>query len=128
MQTASYDNGYTNFRDYLETVFTYAGSLSLERELALVADPSQLEIGDVFIEGGSPGHAVLVVDVAENAAGERVFLLAQSYMPAQDIHILKSYDRFTPWYTARSDGVLETPQWSLNHQQLKRFSHTTCEQ
>jgi len=37
-----------------------------------------------------PGHAVIVVDMAEDAKGQRAFLLAQSYMPAQDIHILKN--------------------------------------
>ncbi|MFH1312700.1 MAG: DUF4846 domain-containing protein [Candidatus Eisenbacteria bacterium] len=126
-QTARYDDSYMNFRRYLDTVFTYAGSASLEQELDAVADPSKPEIGDIFIEGGSPGHAVLVVDVAEDAAGERVFLLAQSYMPAQDIHILKSFDRFTPWYTARSEGVLNTPEWTFSYRELKRFSYTACE-
>ena len=45
-----------------------------------------MQIGDVLIQGGSPGHAVIVVDMAENpATGEKLYLLAQSYMPAQDI-------------------------------------------
>lgn len=33
-------------------------------------------------------HAAIVMDVAENAEGEKIFMLAQSYMPAQDIHLL----------------------------------------
>ena len=50
-----------------------------------------MQIGDVFIKGGFPGHAVVVLDMAENdRTGQRVFLLAQSYMPAQDIHIMKN--------------------------------------
>jgi hypothetical protein len=121
------DGSYANFREYLETVFTYAGSASLERELLAVGDPSRPELGDVFIEGGFPGHAVLVLDVAVNPAGERVFLLAQSYMPAQDIHVLKSFDRRNPWYPARSDGVLSTPEWDFHYRQLRRFPYTECE-
>lgn len=121
------DGSYANFRRYLETVFTYAGSASLERELLAVDDPSQPELGDVFIEGGFPGHAVLVLDVAVNAAGERVFLLAQSYMPAQDIHVLRSFDRRNPWFPARSDGVLSTPEWDFHYRQLRRFPYTECE-
>jgi len=41
-----------------------------------------------MIRAGSPGHAMLVVDVAEDERGRRIYLLAQSYMPAQDIHIV----------------------------------------
>jgi hypothetical protein len=124
---AAADDGYANFRDYLETVFTYAGSSSLERELQPVADPARPEIGDVFIEGGFPGHAVLVVDVARNQAGARIFLLAQSYMPAQDIHILRSFEEINPWYRAKSKGVLRTPEWEFRYNDLKRFARTRCE-
>ena len=42
-------------------------SASLARELRPVGDPRSVEGGDVFIQGGHPGHAVLVVDVAERA-------------------------------------------------------------
>ena len=49
---------------------------------------TSLQPGDVFIKGGSPGHAVIVVDVAiYPQTGKTVFLLAQSYMLAQQIHI-----------------------------------------
>lgn len=126
-RVAEPDGSYASFREYLETVFTYAGSASLEQELIAVEDPSRPELGDVFIEGGFPGHAVLVIDVAQNAAGERVFLLAQSYMPAQDIHILRSFDRRNPWYPARSDGVLSTPEWNFHYRHLRRFPYTECE-
>ncbi len=116
------DSSYANFRGYLDKVFEFAGSMSLAGELKSVSDPSRVEVGDVFIHGGSPGHAVLVVDVAENAKGERVFILAQSYMPAQQIEILRTplFPR-SPWYPARSSGVLETPEWTFQYSDLKRF-------
>lgn len=126
-QTSKANNSYANFCKYLETVFMYAGSASLEQELIPVPDATKLQAGDVFIEGGFPGHAVLVVDVAENAAGNRVFLLVQSYMPAQDIHILRSFEAGNPWYRARSRGHLQTPEWDFEYEDLKRFSPTTCE-
>lgn len=31
----------------------------------------KMKIGDVFIKGGSPGHAVIIVDMAENDKGEK---------------------------------------------------------
>lgn len=127
VQTADPDASYSNFRQYLDTVFAYAGSASLSRELVTVPDCVRPEIGDVFIQGGFPGHAVIVIDVAATASGERVFLLAQSYMPAQDIHILRSYDDIDPWYRAQPAGTLKTPEWDFHHQDLKRFEPTQCE-
>ncbi len=61
----------------------------------------------MFIKGGFPGHAVLVADVAENATtGEKRFLLVQSYMPAQQMHVLKNPAAAdgSPWYPAAFDG------------------------
>lgn len=86
-----------------------------------------MEPGDVFIQGGFPGPAVLVVDVAEDAKGRRVFLLSQSYMPAQEIHVLKNpNDPSNPWYSAEDSGDLETPEWVFKRKSLKRFSETGC--
>jgi hypothetical protein len=121
-QSAPPDASYASFRKYLDMIFTYAGSASLARELRKVERPSNVEIGDVYIQGGFPGHAVLVVDVAVNDAGERAFLLAQSYMPAQDIHVLRSPVPWqSPWYRAKDTGSLLTPQWRFRHEDLRRF-------
>lgn len=110
------------FWAYLETVFAYAGTLSLAKELKPVAI-SDIRIGDVFILGGSPGHAVLVVDLATDSTGKKVMLLAQSYMPAQEIQILQnSSDKsLSPWYPAAFGEVLVTPEWNFDKEQLKRF-------
>lgn len=94
------DGSYAAFRKYLTMVFAYAGTASLVHEL----EPKPLAetaIGDVFIKGGSPGHAVIVVDkVIHNTTGEVAVLLAQSYMPAQDIHVLvnPANEDGSPWY------------------------------
>lgn len=107
------------FGQYLELVFSYAGTLSLSRELQPVTD---IQPGDVYIQGGSPGHAVIVMDVAVNKAGGKIFLLAQSYMPAQDIHILKNpVSELSPWYEAAGVGDLLTPEWTFSRGNLKRF-------
>ncbi|TGD80707.1 DUF4846 domain-containing protein [Hymenobacter wooponensis] len=112
------------FRRYLDQIFTYAGTLSLSREL--VAVPlGQVQPGDVLIRGGSPGHAVLVLDVAvHQSSGQRVVLLGQSYMPAQQVHVLKSGQRPTSgaWFTldANREQVV-TPEWTFGRDELKRF-------
>ena len=117
------DASYAGFRDYLDKVFQYAGTASLSRELKPVTD-GDISVGDVFIQGGHPGHAVIVVDLALNPqTGKLVILLAQSYMPAQDIHILINPNNagLSPWYDADFGEWLITPEWDFKRQDLKRF-------
>jgi hypothetical protein len=120
-------DSYGVFRSYLDTVFTYAGTRSLDRELPAVPDPSRPEPGDVLVQGGSPGHAVIVVDVAENDAGQRVFAIAQSFMPAQEMHVLRNPEHpESPWYVPRPDGSLATPEWDFPAGSLRRFPERLC--
>ncbi len=126
-QSKSADDSHGSFRAYLQSVFMWAGSASLSRELRPVKDPAKLRAGDVFIQGGFPGHAVLVADVAENQQGQRVFLLLQSYMPAQNIHLLKNPGAaISPWYAAQKTGTLVTPEWTFQYSNLKRFTERGC--
>lgn len=121
------DASYASFRSYLNSVSTYAGSHSLARELKKVGDSTEVLPGDVFIQGGFPGHAVLVADVAEDARGNRVFLLLQSYMPAQDVHVLANpARRGSPWYPALASGQLATPEWTFLYTDLRRFPEPDC--
>ena len=119
------DYSYKTFRKYLDIVFMYAGTASLSKELVAVPYAS-LSPGDVFIQGGSPGHAVIVMDVAVNPqTRKKVYLLAQSYMPAQQIHLLVNPQNrsLSPWYELSSEttGKLYTPEWVFNKSDLKRF-------
>lgn len=124
-KTKEKDYSYSNFKKYLEIVYTYAGSASLTKELQKVKSMDDLNIGDIFIQGGSPGHAVIVVDSAKSkVTNEKIFLLAQSYMPAQDIQILKNPedDSMSPWYSNRIMNKLITPEWVFKKTDLKRFA------
>jgi hypothetical protein len=121
--SAKADNSYLSFRRYMDQVFSYAGTYSLDRELKK-APTANIAIGDVFIKGGFPGHAVLVADMVENkATGEKRFLLLQSYMPAQEIHVLKNpaVSDGSPWYSAAVAWPLATPEWSFPEGSLKRW-------
>jgi Domain of unknown function (4846) len=117
------DAGYASFRRYMDTVFAWAGTHSLERELRPVP-LAGIAAGDVFIMGGFPGHAVLVADVVESpATGEKRFLLLQSYMPAQDIHVLKNPAGAdgSPWYPLAFGERLVTPEWTFPRDSLRRW-------
>lgn len=116
-------NSYNDFWSYMETIFKYAGTLSLSKELKNTT-VENINIGDVFIKGGSPGHAVIVVDIAVNeSTNKKAFLLAQSYMPAQESQILKNpNDKIkSPWYSEDFGEELVTPEWTFNRNQLKKF-------
>ena len=113
----------SGFEHYLENVFGRCGSASLEKQLNPVNDIKEIQPGDVFIKGGFPGHAMIVADVAINDKGNKVFMLAQSYMPAQDIHIVKNPldDKLSPWYDSNDMKQLVTPQWEFSIGQLRRW-------
>jgi hypothetical protein len=115
--------GYASFRKYLDMVFSYAGTLSLSKELPRIS-LEEIRIGDIFIRGGSPGHAVIIVDMAVHTeTGEKLFLLAQSYMPAQDIHVLinPADEDLSPWYRIPESGPIYTPEWTFQRDELARF-------
>ncbi len=123
-QTAASDYSYKTFRQYLNLIFTYAGSYSLANELRSKDVSSGIVPGDVIIQGGFPGHAVLVMDVAiHSTTNDRIFLLAQSYMPAQEIHILinPQDEGLSPWYSAEFGPRLHTPEWTFEDADLKKW-------
>lgn len=92
------DSSYKAFDDYLSFVFAYAGTLSMVQESKKISK-EDIQPGDIFIYGGSPGHVEMVVDVCKNKKGEKAFLLGQGYMPAQQFHVLKNpTDENNPWY------------------------------
>lgn len=94
--TSKKDYGYPAFMRYMSLVFSYASTISLEKELKPVQNANHIKTGDVFIHGGAPGHCFIVMDVVENAEHKKQFLLAQSFMPAQNIQILQSG---SPWFS-----------------------------
>ena len=117
------DASYASFRNYMVQVFAYAGTYSLSKELKPVAK-ADIAIGDVFIKGGFPGHAVLVADMVENqTTGKKQFLLLQSFMPAQDIHVLKNPSSWlgSAWYDADFSWPFITPEWTFDKGSLKRW-------
>jgi hypothetical protein len=116
------NHSYKSFKTYLIQVFNYAGTHSLSKELTSIPF-MEMQIGDLLIKGGFPGHAVMVVDIIENKVGEKKYLLAQSYMPAQDFQILKSPNQNSPWYDLNEGSdYIDTPEWTFQPSQLMRWN------
>ena len=118
------DSSYGSFREYLDSVFMYAGSLSLSEELRRVKNVRDMDVGDVFVQGGLPGHAAIVIDMAIHIESrQKVFLLAEGFSPAQDIKVLKNPndDVLSPWYSLNFGDTLNTPEWTFYSNHLMRF-------
>lgn len=114
-----------NLWSYLEEVFNLANTTSLNQQLK--SKPlASLAIGDVFITAPPPGmkygHAIIVVNKCTNKEGKVKFMLAQSYMPAQELQILDNPSNpGCPWYDLDFGTNLNTPEWGFTSTQLKSF-------
>lgn len=121
--SAGEDYSYATFRKYLDMVFYYAGTASLSKEL-YKADIHAIQIGDIFMQGGFPGHAMVVVDMAiDPVTGDRAILVAQSYMPAQDIHIISATND-NPWFFVKdflAAEYIDLRSWGFQLHQVQSF-------
>lgn len=114
----------TLFMHFMETVFINCGTYTLEQQLKPVTNFSAIQIGDVLVKGGAPGHAEIVVDMAVNKqTGKKIFLLAEGYMPAQDIHVLLNPSNINlgPWYEIGQQKEIITATWIFTKGQLRRW-------
>lgn len=123
VDSTTYDDSYENFRNYLTNVMIYAGTLSLDNESTII-ELENVKAGDMLLIGGSPGHCVLVIDVAQNESGESCYLLGQGYMPAQEFHVLKNpKGQDCPWYFEEDlSGDIETPEYGFDESHIKRWN------
>ncbi len=98
---------------YLTAVFTWAGTRSLHLDTVPTTTP---EPGDLVVAPGSPGHAIVLLDVATGPGGT-VVLVGEGYMPAQDLHVEEGpIDGWWPW----RDGVT-LAHWAMPASGLRRF-------
>ncbi|MDC1162298.1 DUF4846 domain-containing protein [Tenacibaculum sp.] len=121
--TANYSK--SNFYKYLTLIYTYAGTLSLYNELSKVTSLEDLEIGDMLVNPGTPGHVVMLVDEVMNSNGQKLFVLAQGNTPAQNIHLLKNPRNISssPWYRLKMKEYIEVPGYHFDNAQFIRFKN-----
>jgi hypothetical protein len=114
----------TNLWKYWEALFNVANTTSLNKQLK-PKSLEKLEIGDVFIypwNGNAMGHAIIVVDKCINPEGKVKFMVAQSYFPAREIHVLNNpNENGSPWYDLEFGELLETSELNFTKNQLKSF-------
>jgi hypothetical protein len=112
---AGRDRSYGTFLQYLDFIFASANTTSLYLQMKPVKELTDVGIGDVFIQKHrAVNHAVIVMDMAAHEkTGAKIFLLAQSYMPAQETQILLNPNdtALSPWYAGYCGQTLDTPEW-----------------
>ena len=123
-ETANEDDSYASFRKYLDVIYNYAGTISVNKETKAVTSNAAISSGDIIITPGSPGHAVMIVGCAKDKHNNKVYLLAESYMPAQSIHVLTNpfESGINPWYHLYlNSGSIETARYTFSTANIKRF-------
>lgn len=122
-KTARADSSKTNFYNYLNLIFIYSGTMSLDNELKEIKAINDLKIGDMLIVGGFPGHVIMIADIIENDQDERLFLLIQGNTPAQSIHLLKNLDdtNRSPWYKLQLNSEISVPGFTFANSKFVRF-------
>ena len=114
------DGSRKSFEGYLASVFAWCGTYHLATEGQTVA-ADEVAVGDFLASGGSPGHAVLLVDLARDGAGRTCALIAQGYMPAQTAHVM-SPGGDDPWFRLDDSAPIDTPFWgAFDWSHLRRF-------
>jgi hypothetical protein len=116
------DASHHAFRAFLDAVFGWTNTVALARDTTPI-DVADLRPGDFVVQPGAPGHAVLVLDLASSADGQRAVLLGQGYMPAQSFQVLRPSPA-SAWFLLQPDAI-KTPFWpAFPWSALRRFPST----
>ena len=101
----------------------YSGTQSLFDELPKVASVENIEVGDMVIKPGSPGHVIMIVDKAVHDNDSILFIFAQGNTPAQSVHMLKNPNDagISPWYEIKMGRSLSIPTYHFDQLQIMRF-------
>lgn len=111
----------SRWESWLREVFVYAGTRSLAaRDTVPVDWSSGPRAGDVFVAPGSPGHAVVLMDVARRSDGAWLAVVGEGFMPAQDFHVHRGPEE--GWWVLDPRRGLELPWWPLPPEGLRRWT------
>ena len=112
-------------RKWLRQIYSYANTWSIDKYDSYSINILDIKPGDFFIKSNPPpatGHAINVVDVVVNKTNKKkMYMLSQSYMPAQETHILINPENGSVWYSLDEFKDIITPEWRFTVNQLKRF-------
>ena len=119
----SRSKSYSDFLAYLDEVYDKLSPSSLANYTHKIP-LTDIKIGDIFYQNSSnKSHAVMIIDLAENLKGKKIMLLAQTFYPSQELHVISNPENtdISPWYEVK-EGTLLTPDWRFFTSDLVRFN------
>ncbi|RMB56364.1 hypothetical protein EAX61_14875 [Dokdonia sinensis] len=122
-KTAKANASKANFYNYLNLIFTYAGTYSLAQELREIKALNEIKIGDLLIYPGFPGHVIMIADIARDENGKPHFVFLQGNTPAQSVHLIKNPNNrdLSPWYDLEGLSALQIPTYTFSEFKIVRF-------
>jgi hypothetical protein len=113
------------FPRFLKWSMDHANSYSLLKGCVTV-DSGDIRPGDMFVQNrrGGIGHASVVMDACTDTAGNRLYLVGYSYMPAQEFHVERAAAEYGQggWFTYHGYRRFLRDHIDLGEPQLRRFT------
>ncbi len=119
--------GWQDVLDFLVSAFPLTNTGAL-REVTVKIPPAELTNGSMLFHDAASGHVVIVLDVAIHPqTGDKLFLLAQGFTPAHQLHVLVNPKdpTISPWYRLYPDQTLETPLYIFHYGLLRHWRDLT---
>jgi hypothetical protein len=122
------DSSYFSYIKYLNLIFAESHTQQFYHSYKKI-DRGDLQIGDFVVRKGLKGHAVMIVDLAENANGELIGLIGNGDTPACQFFIL-NYIKNQPWIplSRESDEIPLPLRRTMTWDGLRRFTQPTSVQ
>jgi len=95
------DSTYSNYIKFLHTIFSESHTQQFYHSYHPVMREN-VQIGDFIVRKGTKGHAVMIVDLAQNARGELVALIGNGDTPACQFFLL-NHTKGNPWVPLNRD-------------------------
>ncbi|GEM_PF-1984801 len=120
-KSADSNSSKRNFEIYLRSVFDYTGTQAFYHYYKTIPFDS-LKIGDFIVKKNPHGHAVMIVDIAEDEHGNKIALIGQGDTPACQFYILNN-KKNNPWFSInKSQQYPPLPiKKRMNWDGLRRF-------
>jgi len=110
-----------NFNKYLNLIFAESHTQQFYFAYPVI-ERQNIQVGDFIVKKGVKGHAVMIVDLAQNANGDLIALIGQGDTPACEFYLL-IYNNDNPWIPLNfSEELIPLPiKKKMTWDGLRRF-------
>jgi hypothetical protein len=100
-KSAQIDTSFKSYGTYLNTVYSESHTQQFYHTYKPV-ERSNVQIGDFIVKKGTKGHAIIIVDLAQNEQGEIIALIGNGDTPACQFFLL-NYKKDIHWVPLEFD-------------------------